>query len=97
MHLLTLETWSETSYLLRLENYYAKGQDAELSKDATVSLKVSVQGRYPLEDYLCQYSDATMRLEIISQGSSTLLSKDATASLKVSVLSHNLLDTMLLY
>ena len=41
VHLLTLEEFSADSYLLRLEHFYEKGEDAKLSLDATVSLKVS--------------------------------------------------------
>ena len=40
VHLLTLEEFSASTYLLRLEHFYEKHEDAELSKDATVSLKV---------------------------------------------------------
>ena len=41
VHLLTLEEFSDNTYLLRLENFYEKNEDATLSKDASVSLKVS--------------------------------------------------------
>lgn len=40
VHLLTLEEFGDDSYLIRLEHFYEKNEDATLSKDATVSLKV---------------------------------------------------------
>ena len=39
VHLLTLEQWSNDRLLLRLEHFYQKNEDAELSKPATVNLK----------------------------------------------------------
>ncbi|XP_013402708.1 lysosomal alpha-mannosidase [Lingula anatina] len=39
VHLLTLEQWSGTTVLLRLEHFYEKGEDDVLSKPAVVSLK----------------------------------------------------------
>jgi len=39
VHLLTLERWSKDSYLLRLEHFYEKNEDAVRSKPASVSLK----------------------------------------------------------
>lgn len=39
VHLLTLEQWSGGRLLVRLEHFYQKGEDAELSKPVTVQLK----------------------------------------------------------
>ncbi|XP_033115581.1 lysosomal alpha-mannosidase-like [Anneissia japonica] len=39
VHLLTLEKWSDDTVLLRLEHQYEKTDDADLSKNVTVSLK----------------------------------------------------------
>ncbi|XP_072039300.1 lysosomal alpha-mannosidase-like [Amphiura filiformis] len=39
VHLLTLELWDDNTALIRLEHQFAKGEDADLSKNATVSLK----------------------------------------------------------
>ena len=40
VHLLTLEQWRAATFLLRLEHFYEKNEDAKLSKPAVVSLKV---------------------------------------------------------
>jgi len=39
VHLLTLEQWLGSDFLLRLEHFYAVGEDPVLSQPATVSLK----------------------------------------------------------
>lgn len=44
VHLLTLELWSETEVLLRLEHMFEKDEDPTLSQNVTVSLK----GLFPL-------------------------------------------------
>ncbi|XP_064640290.1 lysosomal alpha-mannosidase-like isoform X2 [Lineus longissimus] len=38
VHLLTMEQWTASTFLLRLEHFYEKNEDATLSKAATVSL-----------------------------------------------------------
>jgi len=40
VHLLTLEQWEAGTILLRLEHFYAKGEDPVLSQPAKVQLKV---------------------------------------------------------
>jgi len=40
VHLLTLEQWHSGRFLLRLEHFYEKNEDKELSKVAEVNLKV---------------------------------------------------------
>lgn len=42
VHLLTLEAWDESTYLLRLEHYYEKDSDKNLSQPVSVSLKVKL-------------------------------------------------------
>ena len=42
VHLLTLEQWEGRYFLLRLEHFYAIGEDTELSKPATVNLMVCI-------------------------------------------------------
>ena len=42
VHILSLEEWHDKQILIRLEHFYEKGEHSELSKDATVSLNVSL-------------------------------------------------------
>jgi lysosomal alpha-mannosidase len=42
VHLLTLEQWTAKTFLLRLEHFYEKNEDPNLSKAAKVSLQVRI-------------------------------------------------------
>lgn len=43
VHLLTLEQREGTQYLIRLEHFYAEGEDDQLSKPVKINLSVSTQ------------------------------------------------------